>query len=96
MSVPLSIAEAVALETRGARKIAPLWRVAEATASLVARPAMVRNGVLAAGAPSRPPGFQMAAVAAATAFAGSAVGLAFFLSRKPTGALGDSHAKFRA
>lgn len=92
MSALLSIAEAAAPAGRGARKIAPIWRAAHAAASLVARPAMVRDEVSAA----HPAGFRMAAVAAGTAFAGSAVGLAFFLSRKPTGALGDSHAKFRA
>lgn len=75
-----------ALPPRAARKISPLWRAAEAAASLVSHPAMVRGEVSAA----------QAAVAVGTAFAGPAVGLAFFLSRKPTGARADSHAKFRA
>jgi hypothetical protein len=39
---------------------------------------------------------RLAADAAGSAVAGSAVGLAFFLSRKPTASFEHHHAKFRA
>lgn len=86
MSVSPTDPSGAVLSPCAARKVAPIWHAAEAAASLVSRPAMVRGEVSAA----------QAVVAAGAALAGSAVGLAFFLSRKPTGATGDSHAKFRA
>jgi hypothetical protein len=39
---------------------------------------------------------RLAATAAGAAVAGSKVGLAFFLSRRPTASLDRHHAKFRA
>lgn len=98
MSAPLLLPPEAALPERSSRKVLPIWRAADAAVSLVARPAMARDEVLAAPefTRDRPAGFRMAAMAAGAAFAGSAVGLAFFLSRKPTGAPGDQHAKFRA
>jgi hypothetical protein len=39
---------------------------------------------------------RLAATAAGAAVAGSTVGLAFFLSRKPTASFDRHHAKFRA
>jgi hypothetical protein len=43
-----------------------------------------------------PSSARLAATAAGTAVAGSTVGLAFFLSRKPAASFGRHHAKFRA
>ncbi len=98
MSASLSLSDDAAPFEPATRKIAPIWRAAGAAVSLVAHPAMACGEVSAAPilAEHRPAGFRMAAVAAGAAFAGSAVGLAYFLSRKPTGLTGDCHAKFRA
>lgn len=84
-----------------ARRVAPIWQAAQAAASLVARPAMARDEAsasLAAGETSSTLSHpsRLAAVAAGSAFAGSTVGLAYFLSRKPIGSPGAHYAKFRA
>lgn len=95
MSATLAVSSfAAAAPPVSTRKIAPLRRATEAAARPVASPAMVRREI--STETPFPPTSRLATLAAGAAFAGSAVSLAFFMSRKPTGSPADPCAKFRA